>query len=60
MGIKKIKKIRTEEIRANISEQIRGATLKWLGHAEIQEDQNRDSRTKGHDGERSTEREAQD
>ena len=39
MGIKRIEKIRTEEIRAregvaNISEKIREAKLRWLGHVE--------------------------
>ena len=39
MGIKRIEKIRTEEIRAragvaNISEKIREARLRWLGHEE--------------------------
>ena len=38
-GIKRIDKIRNEEIRAracvaNISEKIREARLRWLGHAE--------------------------
>ena len=37
MGIKWIEKIRTEEIRArpgvaNISEKMRSARLRWLGH----------------------------
>ena len=39
MGIKRIGKIRTEEIRAragvaNISEKIREVRLRWLGHVE--------------------------
>ena len=39
MGIKRIEKIRNEEIRArsdvaNISEKIREARLRWLGHVE--------------------------
>ena len=39
MGIKRIEKIRTEEIRAradvaNISEKIREARLRWLGRVE--------------------------
>ena len=39
MGIKRIEKIRNEEIRAragvvNISEKAREARLRWLGHAE--------------------------
>ena len=39
IGIKKIEKTRTEEIRArpgvvNISEKIREARLRWLGHVE--------------------------
>ena len=45
MGIKRIEKIRNEEIRAradvaNISEKIREARLRWLGHVarETEED----------------------
>ena len=39
MGIKRIEKISNEEIRAragveNISEKIREATLRWLGHVD--------------------------
>ena len=39
MGIKRIEKIRNKEIRAragvaNISEKIREARLRWLGHVE--------------------------
>ena len=39
MGIKRIEKIRTEEIRAgagvaNMSKNIREARLRWLGHVE--------------------------
>ena len=39
MGIKRIEKIRTEEIRsrvcvANMSEKVREARLRWLGHVE--------------------------
>ena len=39
MGIKRIEKIRTEEIRAregatNMSEKIREAIPRWLGHTE--------------------------
>ena len=39
MGIKNVDKIRTEELRAragvtNISEKIREAILRWLGHLE--------------------------
>ena len=39
MGIQRVEKIRNEEIRAragvaNISEKIREARLRWLGHVE--------------------------
>ena len=44
MGMKRIEKIGTGEIRAmagveNISEKIRGARLRWLGHVEGKTDE---------------------
>ena len=44
MGIKRIEKIRTEGIRtragvANVSEKIREARLRWLGHEERKTDE---------------------
>ena len=58
MGIKRIEKIRNEEITArarvaNISEKIREAKLRWLGHVERKTEEDVVRRTwKGVDTER--------
>ncbi len=50
MGIKRIEKIRNEEIRAravvaNIREKIREARLRWLGHVERKTEEEVETRT---------------